>query len=429
MRDAWTKCRLGGLVHEMQDGGTPSTARRENFGGEIPWVVIKDIAPIIELTESTLSAVGLASSSARLWPAGTVILSTGATIGEVGIAGVPLATKQGITGIRCNELLNNKYLRYFLLHIGDFLRANSQGSTIREIRAPFLSQIEIDLPPLGEQLKIASILEAMDKAIEQTEAIIAKQERIKKGLMQDLLTKGIDEHGNIRTEVTHKFKDSPLGRIPEEWEVVAVEECASQVTDGDHLTPRRTSSGYLLLSARNIRDGKIDLSDVDYVGKAEYERMIRRCFPEPGDILVSCSGSVGRVCCVPDWLNCVLVRSVALVKLKGERCTSSWGEWYFRSWLVQHQIRSEQLQAAQPNLFQGPIRRLKVALPTTEEQRRVSRQLDGIETVTTHNRIVLTKLFQLKAGLMQDLLSGNVPVTHLLKQTDSTIVENLACPA
>ena len=59
----------------------------------------------------------------------------------------------------------------------------------------------------------------MDRAIEQTEALIAKQQRIKTGLMQDLLTRGIDEHGNLRSEQTHEFKDSPLGRIPVEWEV------------------------------------------------------------------------------------------------------------------------------------------------------------------------------------------------------------------
>ena len=59
----------------------------------------------------------------------------------------------------------------------------------------------------------------MDQAIEQTEALIAKQQRIKTGLMQDLLTRGIDEHGNLRSEQTHAFKDSPLGRIPVEWDV------------------------------------------------------------------------------------------------------------------------------------------------------------------------------------------------------------------
>ena len=60
----------------------------------------------------------------------------------------------------------------------------------------------------------------MDRAIEQTEALIAKQQRIKAGLLQDLLTRGLDEHGNLRSDVTHQFKDSPLGPIPVEWQVI-----------------------------------------------------------------------------------------------------------------------------------------------------------------------------------------------------------------
>ncbi len=65
-------------------------------------------------------------------------------------------------------------------------------------------------------------MSSIDKAIEQTEKLIEKQKRIKRGLLHDLLTKGIDENGAIRSEATHEFKDSPLGRIPKDWEVASV---------------------------------------------------------------------------------------------------------------------------------------------------------------------------------------------------------------
>ena len=84
--------------------------------------------------------------------------------------------------------------------------SNLENLTIRSFKKP-------------EQSKIAEILSTVDQAIDQTEALIAKQQRIKAGLMQDLLTRGIDEDGNLRSENTHEFKDSPLGRIPVEWEV------------------------------------------------------------------------------------------------------------------------------------------------------------------------------------------------------------------
>ena len=93
------------------------------------------------------------------------------------------------------------------------------GSNYPAINSGAVRRLRILTPPKPEQTKIAEILSTVDRAIEQTETLIAKQQRIKTGLMQDLLTRGIDEHGNLRSEQTHAFKESPLGRIPLEWEV------------------------------------------------------------------------------------------------------------------------------------------------------------------------------------------------------------------
>ncbi|MFM7787164.1 MAG: restriction endonuclease subunit S, partial [Microcystis panniformis] len=89
----------------------------------------------------------------------------------------------------------------------------TQGSAQVNVGPTHLQKMHIPLPPIKEQTQIATILSTIDRAIEQTEALISKQQRIKTGLMQDLLTKGIDENGNIRSEETHNFKDSRLGRI------------------------------------------------------------------------------------------------------------------------------------------------------------------------------------------------------------------------
>src|SRR5690554_2672178 len=104
------------------------------------------------------------------------------------------------------------------------------GGTRSKLNQSALRSIVIELPENEpEQSKIAEVLSKVDQAIEQTEQLIAKQQRIKTGLMQDLLTRGIDEHGNIRSEETHEFKDSPLGRIPVEWEVKPFNDCVSIV--------------------------------------------------------------------------------------------------------------------------------------------------------------------------------------------------------
>jgi len=224
--EGWRKVRLGEIIEKIGDGGTPPREDPTNFGGGIPWVVIDDIKKRILTTKETLSKKGLKRSSAKLWRKGSIILSFGATIGEVGIAQVELATKQGIAGIevKANKVCN-EFLYFVLLTKKQELIRYANGTTIKEIRPETIKEkIEVSLPPLTEQRKIAEVLETVDNAIEKTEKIIEKYKRIKQGLMQELLTKGIDENGQIRSEETHRFKDSPLGRIPEEWEVVELGE-------------------------------------------------------------------------------------------------------------------------------------------------------------------------------------------------------------
>jgi type I restriction enzyme, S subunit len=105
-----------------------------------------------------------------------------------------------------------RWLYYYLQTID--LRNMNEATGVPSLSRDLLYKIEVPTPPKPEQTKIAEILSTVDRAIEQTEALIAKQQRIKTGLMQDLLTRGIDEDGNLRSEETHEFKDSPLGRIP-----------------------------------------------------------------------------------------------------------------------------------------------------------------------------------------------------------------------
>jgi type I restriction enzyme S subunit len=127
-----------------------------------------------------------------------------------------------------NENINVKFFSYLLStiaknYVSYIGNPKLMNSTFRDIKI-------IHPNNYYEQQKIAEILETVDNAIEKTDKIIEKYKRIKQGLMQDLLTKGIDENGNIRDEKTHKFKDSPLGKIPEEWEVVRLGEVGKIIT-------------------------------------------------------------------------------------------------------------------------------------------------------------------------------------------------------
>lgn len=191
----WEEVNLGELIEQWSDGGTPPRNNKNYFGGEINWVVIDDIKRYIVSTNETLTSDGLKKSGSKLWEEGTVILSTGASIGEVGIAKKKMATKQGITGIRVGQRLYNEFLRYWLIKNKKTLIRFSQGSSIKEIRTQTLSNLKISLPSLEEQKEISKVLIYLDDSIELLKNELEHLKLQKKGLMQLLLT------GKVRVKV------------------------------------------------------------------------------------------------------------------------------------------------------------------------------------------------------------------------------------
>jgi type I restriction enzyme S subunit len=207
-------------------------------------------------------------------------------------------------------------------------------------------------------------------------------------------------------EVTPGYKQSEVGVIPEEWEVRNLSDVSRKITDGDHVTPMRTSQGYYLLSARNVLNGRIDVSDVDYVGFAEYQRMKQRCGPEAGDILISCSGTIGRVTVVPVGFECVLVRSAALAKIDPELADGVFLQFWLQGSKAQWQIASSVNQGAQPNLFLNHIERLLCPRPPLPEQRAIATALSDVDGLLGALDRLIAKKRDLKQAAMQQLLTG-----------------------
>ena len=138
-----------------------------------------------------------------------------------------------------------KFMYYVLLFLKQYIDINYfQGSGLKHLQKKDFKRHEIIIPESkDEQQRIADALSKLDDSLSQTQSLIDKYELIKRGLMQDLLTFGIDSEGNVRSEKTHKFKDSPLGRIPEEWECKLIKEIYTSIKSG--ITPSRSVSSFL----------------------------------------------------------------------------------------------------------------------------------------------------------------------------------------
>ena len=192
--------------------------------------------------------------------------------------------------------------------------------------------------------------------------------------------KRLIQEGKIKKErpLPEIAEDEVPFEIPEGWKWVRIQSISKKTTDGEHKTPRRVGAycGFYLLSARNVRDGEIALKDVDYVDETEYKRIALRCNPQKGDVLISCSGSVGRCAVVENDNKYVMVRSAAMVS--PVNMNSNYLMYAIRSEVVQEQIRVKIKQTAQANLFQEAIRNLAIPFPPLAEQKRIVAKIEEL---------------------------------------------------
>jgi type I restriction enzyme S subunit len=316
------------------------------------------------------------------------------------------------------EKIEPDFLFYVLLNI-DFSNFVQSGA-VPSINQAQISNIETILPCSAEQTQIATILSTIDRAIEQTEALIAKQQRIKTGLMQDLLTKGIDENGNIRSEETHEFKDSPLGRIPVEWDCKDIITIAyvTKLAGFEFTNYFNYSIGgeIIALRALNIKNEKLDLTDIQTIPK-KVSDILPRSKINRNDILITYIGAyIGDVLRIEDNEKFHLAPNIAKIVSK-DGVYPQFLEIALRTHYLQRQIKNLTATTATPSLTMTQIRSLLVAIPRNQsEQKVITEHISRITKVIDENASRLAKLKLQKTGLMQDLLTGKVRVTDLLNQ-------------
>lgn len=179
-----------GEMSEMNSGGTPPSSDSSCYGGEIPWVSIADMTSNkcdIYKTERNLSEKGLANSSAKLFPAGTILYAMYASIGECSIAAVELCSSQAILGIRPKSALDGLFLYYLLTSLKDEVKTMGQQGTQSNLNMGMVKGFEIKLPPLAEQIAIAGILSGLDEELAALDAQLDKTRQLKAATMTALL--------------------------------------------------------------------------------------------------------------------------------------------------------------------------------------------------------------------------------------------------
>jgi len=286
------------------------------------------------------------------------------------------------------------------------------GSALRRLVLRDIRQIRIPAPAVDEQAKIAEILDTLDTTIRQTEAIIEKLKQVKQGLLHDLLTRGIDANGELRppqSQAPHLYKDSPLGWIPREWEAQRLRNIGESVTGSTppSLDPLAWGRGLPFITPADVVDDHaINSAQRGVTSRgAAYGRRL-----PPRTTLVVCIGStIGKVgitgveACTNQQINALVPSKTmepAFVHLAIQRHVD--------------QLRAMAGLQAVPIVNKTAFESLVIPVSPLGEQTGIAARMNAISDRIRQEDTSARKLWSLKAGLMDDLLTGRVRVTSLL---------------
>jgi len=360
------------------------------------------------------------SQTKKLAHAGAILFSVRAPVGKINIADRDYIIGRGLAAISGIDI-DQSYLEHYLIFEEQSFQNASQGSTFEAINSGELNGWPINYPTSKpEQTKIAEILSTVDRAIEQTEALIAKQQRIKTGLMQDLLTRGIDEHGNLRSEQTHQFKDSPLGRIPVEWEVEHLNEYYAEPARNGLYKPKEFyGSGSRMVHMPQMFRGltvnvssavrvAVDRSEIDRFGLKTHDLLIaRRSLVLEG---------AGRCSLVPEIEEpTTFESSIIRVRLKQKELRANYANFFMNSDAGYRMRLPFIRQVAVSGVSGEDVGQFQVIVPDSDEQCRIVDCFEESESVLDNMVAKASKLNRLKTALMQDLLTGKIRVLSLLE--------------
>ncbi|MFP3298906.1 MAG: restriction endonuclease subunit S [Thermocladium sp.] len=408
-------------LFDVVTGTTPSTRNKKYWdGGTINWLTPADLSKLnqtiyVNDSERKITESALKETILTLMPERSIIISTRAPVGYVAVLKKPSTFNQGCKGLipkRYNKVLSEFYY-YYLLSQKHTLENLSGGSTFKELTKESLLNLSMPLPPLPEQQKIAEILSTIDEAIQKTDDIIAKTERLKEGLMQELFTKGIGHN---------EFKDTEIGRIPKEWEVKKIREIGELSRGlsyrGQEKFAEEVTGGYLFLTLNSIKEGG-GLKE-DGWSWIRTDRLRERHFVREGDIVIA-NTDIGMqrghilgapaLIYFPSWYRKDrAVYSMDLSKLQLKSNLHHKFLFYYLSY-VQPIARKYHTGTNVWHLnLDAWSNELSIPLPPLHEQQKIAEILSTVDKKLEILKQEKLKLERIKQWFMEELLTGRIRV-------------------
>jgi type I restriction enzyme S subunit len=295
-----------------------------------------------------------------------------------------------ILPLRPRNDVDRSYLTWMLLNPTLVARANSlaSGVNLPRISPQVLAELEIPLPSLAEQRRIANILDKADALRAKSRAALTELDALSQSIFLNMFGPSGD----------YRFQCSEL----------TLEDVCSTISDGVHKTPSYESSGVPFVTVRNITSGSLDLVNTSKISEADHRTFTRRTRPEKGDVLVSKDGTIGIPCPVETDAEFSIFVSVALLKPRPDVLDQSLLIAQFQSELVQRQIRANSKGVAIRHLHLEDFRRLRLVIPPRELQREFGVRVSAVRDQVRKCSLALDGLDALFASIQHRAFRGEL---------------------
>ncbi|MGB4092206.1 MAG: restriction endonuclease subunit S [Ruminococcus flavefaciens] len=280
------------------------------------------------------------------------------------------------------------FSKYFIYEVEKY----TAKSSVDSVRRPMIAEMEIPLPTIKEQQRIIETISTFDTHIANLTELIEKKMAIREGALEELV------NGRTRLKgFNSERKTLELGSI-------------ATIQDGTHGTFKRTSTGFYLLSAKNVFNNRLVIGEEESkVSEYDYNRIRANGYPQKGDILLSCVGTIGR-CCILQEDNYVFQRSVAFIRTTN--ICNRYLAYVLQSKDIQGQLQSMVNASAQGGIYLGSLRKVEITITLdNEEQEAIANTLTAMDAEIEALEIERNKMIQIREGAMDDLLTGKVRLT------------------
>lgn len=402
MSDAWSYVPLADVAH-IKMGQSPPSATVNDHGSGVPF-----LQGNAQFGSRHPVPTKFCTKPEKLARSGDILLSVRAPVGAVNLADKEVCIGRGLSAITANAV-DPGFLWYAIGKQVAGLTPVAQGSTFAAVKRADLCTLAIPLPTRPEQRKIASILSSVDETIERTEAIVDQVKVIKRGLMAELLTRGIPRSHT-------RFRPTEIGSVPADWRVRPLGECLKEGPDNGLYRPQTDyGTGTPIIRIDAFNNG--DVLRRPSLRRVSIEpRAAARFRVKPGDILVNRVNSLSHLakCALAGSFDepTVYESNIMRLSVDDSRLMSQFGFLWLSSERVKRHLRRNAKRAvAQASVNQNDVVTIPTPCPPWDEQRRIVQIGAGLDQRLESESRALAALRELKSALMSVLLTGELRVT------------------